>query len=224
MKPVYMIGDCHTSRISEHWDPNNCNFEIKFWGKAGENAWNFNPKELKILNQKSSGVELPAIHVKDKLITKWRDIKDDGLILAWLGYVDSRQYLSKYNNAEECAKKYIDSLIEYFPNSIIQIIEPLPQFVELNEKYKNQIEPYSYEERSKQNFIFCETLNKYAKEKNINKPITQQEIKNAVGIEEFTNDYVPTDRLHPTDTLKREYIKKIYDLFILKSYKILNNL
>ena len=58
-------------------------------------------------------------------------------------------------------------------------------------------------------------------------PITQQEIKDAVGIQEFTIEYA-ADVISPDqpwhnkkkDALKKEYWAKIYDLFINKSMNI----
>ena len=47
MKKVYLIGDCHSARVSEHWNPEDCKVDFKVWGKAGEFAWKFDPKKLK---------------------------------------------------------------------------------------------------------------------------------------------------------------------------------
>jgi hypothetical protein len=226
MKKVYLIGDCHSARVSEHWNPEDCKVDFKVWGKAGEFAWKFDPKKLFLENTESSGYEQPNKYLgwENRLISTFQDIKDDGLVMLWIGYVDIRQLLPMHENAKECAYKYLDEAVAYFPNSQIQIIEPLPQFTEMLLKYEGISPEYTYEQRQKQNYDFCSALNEYAVEHNMLKPITQQEIKDAVGIQEFKTEHTPQGTVapHPQDALLKEYMEKIYDLFISKAYNVLN--
>jgi hypothetical protein len=118
----------------------------------------------------------------------------------------------------------LDRIRAYYSNSIIQIIEPLPQFTEMLLKYDGISPTFTYEDRQNQNNIFCESLRQYAQEHNMLTPISQQSIKDAVGIQEFTTEYA-ADVINPDqpwhnkkkDALKKEYWEKIYNLFIIKS-------
>jgi hypothetical protein len=225
MEKVYLIGDCHSARVSEHWNPEDCKVDFKAWGKAGTFAWKFEPKKLFLENTESTGTEQPNRYVgSNRLALNFQDVKDDGLVMVWVGYVDIRQLLPVHNNAKACAYKYLDEVVAYFPNSKIQIIEPLPQFTEMLLKYEGISPEYTYEERQKQNYEFCEALNEYAKDHEMLSPITQQEIKDAVGLQEFKPEHTPQGTVapHPQDALLKEYMEKIYDLFISKAYKVLD--
>jgi hypothetical protein len=94
-------------------------------------------------------------------------------------------------------------------------------------KYDGISPTFTYEDRQNQNNIFCGALREYTQQHNMLTPITQQEIKDAVGIQEFTIDYatdvIPLDQPwhnKKKDALKKEYWAKIYDLFISKSVDI----
>ena len=221
MDNVYLIGDCHTARVLEHWNPDTCLVDYKIWGKPGYHAWIFEPKHFAEQDLISVGVETGNLYVNDRNLQRpWTDIKDDGLIQAWFGYVDIRQHLPAKLNAKECAYKYLDELLAYFPNSKIQLIEPLPQFTEMLLKKPGIHESYTYEERQQQNKEFCEAINEYAKEHNLEKVITQQQIKDAVGLDEFRPEHSPDDLPHPVDSLKKPYFTHIYNLFLEEAYKI----
>jgi hypothetical protein len=215
MKKVYLIGDCHASRILEHWNPETCPVDFKVWGKAGNKAFHFDPVKLFEENEDSSGVEDHNLYIHyERLSLPYQDIKDDGLILAWLGYVDIRQYLSKYDNADQIVKLYMNSIINFYPNSEIRFIEPLPQFTEMLLKFEGISPSYTYSQRLEQNFKFIQALNKYSLEYGLQKPISQSQIKKAVGLDEFTTEHTIKDRPHPQDALEKIYMSKIYDLFI----------
>jgi hypothetical protein len=221
MEKVYLIGDCHAARVSEHWNPKTCLVDYKVWGKHGTYAWKFDPKSLADSNMVSTGVETHSLYVpEDRLQMNFADIKDDGLIQVWIGYVDIRQLLPEHKDAKACVYKYLDTVLEYFPNSKIQVIEPLPQFTEMLLK-KTGISPeYTYEERQTQNKNFCEAINEYSVSHNLEKVITQQQIKDAVGLQEFRTEHTPLDRPHPIDSLRQEYFAHIYNLFLEESYNV----
>jgi len=223
MQKVYLIGDCHSARVSEHWNPKTCLVDYKVWGKHGLYAWKFDPKSMTNEHMISTGVETHSLYVpEEKLQMDFADVKDDGLIQAWIGYVDIRQLLPEHKDAKACAYKYLDTLLEHFPNSKIQLIEPLPQFTEMLLKKPGISPEYTYEERQLQNKEFCEAINEYAISHNLEKVITQQQIKDAVGLQEFRPEHTAKDRPHPTDALEKHYWAFVYNLFLEESYKVLN--
>jgi len=227
MKKVYLIGDCHTTRVWEHWNPDTAPVDFKAWGMAGLTAWSFNPDTYSAENKKSEGLENVNLYIdkpQEWWIKDFNEFKDPDIVLIWLGYVDIRQRLVDYNNAKEDAYQMLDRVRSYYKNSVIQIIEPLPQFTEMLLKYDGISPTFTYEDRQNQNNIFCGALKEYTQQHNMLTPITQQEIKDAVGIQEFTIDYatdvIPLDQPwhnKKKDALKKEYWAKIYDLFISKS-------
>ena len=227
MKKVYLIGDCHTTRVWEHWNPETCPVDFKAWGMAGLTAWSFDPELYSAESKQSEGLESTNQYVdkpQEWWIRDFNEFKDPAIVLVWLGYVDIRQRLVDYDNAIEDAYQMLDRVRNYYKNSIIQIIEPLPQFTEMLLKYDGISPTFTYEDRQNQNNIFCGALREYAQEHNMLPPITQQSIKDAVGIQEFTIEYA-ADVINPDqpwhnkkkDALKKEYWEKIYNLFIIKS-------
>ena len=230
MKKVYLIGDCHTTRVWEHWNPETSPVDFKAWGIAGLTAWSFNPDTYLAENKKSEGLENVNQYInkpQEWWVRDFSEFKDPDIVLIWLGYVDIRQRLVEYNNAKEDAYQMLDRIRRYYKDSVIQVIEPLPQFTAMLLKYDGISPTFTYEERQNQNFIFCEALKEYTQKHNMLTPITQQEIKDAVGIQEFTIEYA-ADVISPDqpwhnkkkDALKKEYWAKIYDLFINKSMNI----
>ena len=230
-KSVYLFGDCHLSRVQEHYndgtmeskfwggrEPRMCKKEMKFWGKAGTKIWALDFNNLYEENALSSGHESCPSKEACRCVTQFRDIKDDGVVMLWLGYIDVRQFLSKYNNAEDVVKHYIKSIKDYFKNSTIVIIEPLPQFTEMLLKYEGISQSYTYEERLNQNSIFLNILRSECAKENINLFITQEEILNAIGTKELTPEMTHKKAPHPVDGLQDQYNSRIYDLF--ESYAI----
>ena len=232
MKKVYLIGDCHSTRIWEHWNPERCPLEFKVWGMAGLTAWSFDPYEYEKEHKKSEGIENKSLYVEkeqDWWSREFNEFKDPDLVLVWLGYVDIRQRLPHFKNAKEDAIQYLDRIKNYYKNSRIQIIEPLPQFTEMLLKYDGISPSYTYEERQEQNDEFCKAINEYAMHHAMPKPITQQQIKNAVDIQEFTTEYAAdafplAQPWHnpKKDALKTEYWEKIYNLFMHHAIQILD--
>ena len=224
MRSLILIGDCHSTRVWQHWNPNECKFDFRVWGLAGMTAYAFDPEKLREEKTLSSGIENYNVFV-NRTPDAWKISFDyfqrANIVFIWLGYVDIRQWLPKHKNTKEVVINYIDKVRSYYRDSIIQLVEPLPQFTEMLLKYDGISPSYTYEERQNINKIFVDTMNEYAKENNMLKPITQDEIKAAVGLQEFTPEHCATFAPHPQDSLKREYWKKIYDLFMEKAELIM---
>jgi hypothetical protein len=223
MKKVTLIGDCHTARILEHWNPETCPVQFQAWGRGGSSAWFFEPEVWAENMEKSSSTETENVHGVDRrsLFLNFDEIKDQDLILVWLGYVDIRQYLGKYKDADFTAERMVERFVSYFKNTKIRFIEPLPQFTEMLMKHDELHDQFTYEERLEQNKQFVESLNKYCKKYNLEKPITQQQICNALGFEfkDFTPDKTPQNRPHPIDSLEQNYMSHVYDLIISEASK-----
>lgn len=211
MTKVYAMGDCHLSRVQEHYDPNESDVDFVMWGRAAKKIWDIDFSEMLSADDLSSGKEEQKFNGDG--ITKFSQIKDEDIVFSWFGYVDIRTFLSKYNNADEVAKKYIEQLRSYFKNALLVIVEPLPQFTEMLLKYEGISPSYTYEERLNQNRLFLESLHKYASEAGITHFITQDQILKAIGSEELTPEMTHTKAPHPVDGLKDEYNKKIFLLF-----------
>jgi hypothetical protein len=224
MKKIYLIGDCHVSRVSEHYNKNKAMHnlvDVVFWGKAAKKVWDLDFKKMYEEEELSSGKE-EQLFYGDGVIP-FSDIKDGGILLSWFGYVDIRTFLSGYDNADEVAKKYIKEIVNNFKNSTIVIIEPLPQFTEMMLKYEGISPHYTYQQRLNQNKKFLDSLHKYAHDAGITNFIFQSQILNAVGVKELTPDMTHNKAHNPVDGLKDEYNSKILDLFIKKSLELLND-
>lgn len=219
MTKIYAIGDCHLSRVQEHYDPAESTVDFVIWGKAAKKIWDLDFEEMRLVNEISSGKEQQRFQGDG--VTSFNEIKDESVLFSWFGYVDIRTFLSKHNNADEVAKKYIDQLTNNFKNSLIVIIEPLPQFTEMLLKYEGISPSYTYEQRLNQNKLFLESLHKYASEAGITNFIKQSEILEAIGEPELTPSMTHTKAPHPVDGLKDEYNKKIFLLFEKYAKKII---
>lgn len=217
-KTVYVIGDCHTSRVQEHYFPEKSLVNFVFWGKASKKIWSLDFKQMTIENDLSSGKE---IQMNGDGITGFSEVKDDGIVFSWLGYVDIRTFLTKYDNSEKIVKRYINQLKKHFKNSKVYIIEPLPQFTEMLLKYDG-ISPYfTHEERLEQNKKFLKYLHRYCKKNNYEIIITQKDILECLGVRELTPSMTHNLAPHPVDGLQTQYSKKIYDLFESRAKSIL---
>lgn len=214
MKNVYMISDCHLSRAIEHYYPEKHEVNFVPWPKAAKKMHGFSIEQMREEDEMSSGVEI-ARTVNHKPIP-FSEIKDDGVLALWMGYVDIRTFLSKYKNADEVVKNFIDNIKKNFPNSRVVIIEPLPQFTEMLLKHEGISPYYTHEQRIDQNREFLAALHKYAAEAGFEIVITQQDILKAVGAVELIPTMTHTDAPHPVDGLKPEYMAKIWNLFAEK--------
>jgi hypothetical protein len=214
MKNIYLIGDCHLSRVSEHYNEKHSDVNMIFWGKAAKKIWDLDFKVMREQGELSSGKE--AQKFPDDGVIPFSDIKDDNVLFSWFGYVDVRTFLSGYDNADAIAKKYIDQLFTNFKHSRIVIIEPLPQFTEMLLKYEGISPHYTYEQRLEQNKKFLDSLRAYAYEVGITDFIYQSEILECLGVSELTPSMTHNKAPHPVDGLQDEYNEKILSLFIKK--------
>lgn len=223
MKKVTLIGDCHSARLLEHWNPKTCPVDFKSWGKAGTTAWIADPVKMNESKTLSSSTEGTPLYTEDRdsLYLDFSTIKNQDLILVWLGYVDIRQRLGDYKNADECVKNYVQRFVDYFKGTKIRFIEPLPQFIPLLMKFSGLHPEFTYEERMQQNKEFIEALSKYSDEHGLEKPISQQQIFEYLGFgqDEMTSDKTPEDRPHPIDGLLPVHMAKIYNLIIEEASK-----
>ena len=117
----------------------------------------------------------------------------------------------------------LDYLKNYFKNSKIAIIEPLPQFTEMLLKYEGISPYYTYNQRLDQNKKFLESVHAYAREAGITNFIYQSEILDCLGVTELTPEMTHNKAPHPVDGLKDEYNKKILDLFVKKAKEVLGD-
>jgi len=214
MKNIYMLSDCHLSRAIEHYYPEK--YEVNFipWPKAGLKMHGFNIESLKETDELSSGVEIQRTVNHEP--QPFSIIKDDGVLVIWMGYVDIRTFLSRYENADETVKNFIDDIKKNFPGSQVVIIEPLPQFTEMLLKHEGISPYYTHEQRLNQNKLVLSALHKYAKEAGFEIVITQQDILDALGVPELTPSMTHTDAPHPVDGLHPDHMVKIWNLFAEK--------
>jgi len=215
MKNIYLIGDCHLSRVSEHYNQSTADLKMIFWGKAAKKIWDLDFNAMRKEGELSSGKE--AQRFPGDGVIPFSDIKDESILFSWFGYVDIRTFLSNYDNADAVAKKYIQQLISNFKNSRIVIIEPLPQFTEMLLKYEGISPYYTYEQRLEQNKKFLDSLRAYAYEAGITDFIYQSEILECLGVTELTPSMTHDKAPHPVDGLQDEYNEKILSLFIEKA-------
>lgn len=209
-KKLYLIGDCQSIRIFEHYNNSETRAEFKVWGKGGFSAWKFNPYDLLKMNRYSSLMETPK--PKGGRVG-WSEIQDDGIVIAWFGYIDIKYLLPKYKNADECVRRYVDFLIQYFPNSQLILAEPLPQFKENIIPYWEEVDEFSYEDRMQQNNEFCAALKEYGSAKGL-QVISQQDILDAIGLQELTLEASDKTKDHDIDGLNNDLNKKIYEMFL----------
>jgi hypothetical protein len=215
MNKIYIIGDCHTTRLNQYHIKAGNDLDISFWGKAGLTMHAFDPISFANDNLQSTQIEQDEItNLPDP--KKWEDIKDDGIVVLWLGYVDAKNYLFKYNNAESTARQYLERIGSYFPNSKIILMDPHPQFVDNMHIESEQISVVNYAERKIQNDYLCEALRNNAEEFGIKNIITQDEIFLALGLPQITKNETASYFEYPQDGLDQRYIKNIYDLIISK--------
>lgn len=209
-----MLSDCHLSRAIEHYYPEKHDFNFIPWPKAGLKMHGFSIENLRAENDTSSGVEIPRTIDHPKL--PFSVLKDEDVLVLWLGYVDTRTFLPKYKNADETVKNFIDDIKKNFTNSRVVIFEPLPQFTEMLLKHEGISPYYTHEQRIDQNREVLAALHKYAKEAGFEIVLTQQDILDALGVPELTPSMTHVDAPHPVDGLHPDHMVKIWDLFAKK--------
>lgn len=221
MHKAVLVGDCHSARVNEHHDKNEIDFEFNIWGVAGKKAYQLDLNGLYNEDRLCSGIEVgikPGDHPDkdDKKIIGFKKMGEADIVLAWLGYVDIRTFLPRHDNSEKVVRHYVREFAEFYPNSRIQFIEPLPQFKQLFLKYDGISPEFTFEERQLQNKKFNYYLNEYTEFLGLPKPITQDQLFEVIGL-----DYLDLEHTrkhpslpHPTDGLDNQYNKKLYDFFV----------
>jgi len=238
---VQVIGDCHTARISgqhvnAHLGPIEkltrfnppleiknskfllgTNIEVNFWGLAGFKAFGIDLPETLIQDPFSSNVEdaldIPGVVDGIELKFKFSQVLESDIIMPWLGYVDCRNWIPKYNNADLVVKDYVESFMQTFPNKKFRFIDPFPQFQELNTHNYPSI---AYDLKINADSEFRDALSKICKDKGFLPPITQDVVYNAVGERTLHKDHarIGNEEYHKSttiDALKFEYNEKVYN-------------
>lgn len=238
---VQVIGDCHTARIAgqhvnAHLGPieeltrfnpplevknskflKDTNIEVNFWGLAGFKCFGIDLPETLIQDPFSSNVEdawdIPGVVDNVELKFKFSQVLKADIIMPWLGYVDCRNWIPKYKNADLVAKDYVDSFIQTFPNKKFRFIDPFPQFQELNTHNYPSI---AYDLKIKADNEFRDALSKICKDKGFLPPITQDIVYDAVGERTLHKAHarIGNEEYHKSttiDALKFEYNEKVYN-------------
>lgn len=194
--------------------------DFKGWGKGGFKMWKFDPyhmaNEHRISDGAETGEDAPEAY---KVSFDFAEIEDEGVIMLWLGYVDAKVCLPRFKNDSLTVEKYIKFGMQYFKNSKIIIVEPLPQYLESIMRFEGEHEDFSFEDRARHNKIVLAEIRKQVAKYNL-PTITQEEIMSCIGVDQLDISHAETNDMHPTDGLKLEYYSKLYDLFIDKANKI----
>lgn len=220
---VYLIGDCQSNRIYEHYTGDGSMINLMLWGKGGRSAWHFDPKELR--KKESVGDKLEhsnAVYTYEPFRFSLIEDSPDNLIIPWFGYIDCKYKIAMHDDAKETAYKYINTLKKEFGNSKMLLVEPLPQFVEDIYIKSEKIPVFNYEIRRKIELEFCSYLKKFAADFGITEYITQEEILKAVGLNELRLKDTPDDRTMEIDGLKPHHNLAIYNLIVQKAMKIIS--
>ncbi len=217
MIKVQVIGDCHTARIqgqhiNAHFGPlekltrfnptieqrnskfiNGTDIEVNFWGLAGYKCFGLDiPEDLNrniISSSAEDTLNIPGKTDNTYLQFPYADVLDADLIMPWLGYVDCRNWIPKYNNADLVVTDYVESFLSSFPAKKFRFIEPFPQFKELN---THNYPSLPYEKKMKANQEFIESLSRISSEKGLMQPVSQSIVYDAVK-----SDYLDAQHARP---------------------------
>ena len=218
---AYLIGDCQSNRVYEHYYGDGSMIDLHLWGKGGQSAWNYNPEKFKKTEMLGSGME----HGENKTYQPfpYSQIQDnpDTLIIAGFGYIDCKYKIHLAGgDTEKTAYRYIEALKKEYDQSTILLIEPLPQFIEDIYIPSEKIPVFGYDIRRPIELDFCHNLKKFAKDFGITNYITQEEILEAIGLPVLRLENTPKDRMKDIDGLKPHHNLAIYNLIIQKVMNI----
>lgn len=245
MNKTYLVGDCHSWRIwkehlccllsdaeyvLKHQEPNlwnhdiknNSNFNFLAWGKGGQSAFEFNPKKYSYFKEESDLFKFYGPSGPDDtkcIYSSFDQIQKEDIVIVWLGYIDIKNNLPKYKNAEEVVKFYVENCVEYFGSKNLLFAEPFPQFKQTIVFPNEPRDTFLYKDRKNQNDIFIKCLNEEIKKRNLLPSISQQEILNCLGMDELSVENAELDPKggYPLDGLEGHYYKNIFKLFLEKS-------
>jgi hypothetical protein len=220
---AYLIGDCQSNRVYEHYNGDGSMLDLHLWGKGGQSAWNFNPERFKKTEMLGSGLE----HGENKTYKPFSfsliEDKPENLIIAWFGYIDCKYKIHLAGgDCEKTAYKYLESLKREYNEATILLVEPLPQFIEDIYIESEKIPVFGYDIRRPIELDFCHHLKKFAKDFGITNYITQEEILEAIGLPVLRLKDTPDDRVLRIDGLKPHHNLAIYNLIIQKCMKIIS--
>jgi hypothetical protein len=239
MTKVYVIGDCHTARVSSHHILENVgkNFlgkgswakdrtitgtdiDFNMWGLSGYKIWDANfykdHAENTLCSPAEDIPELPPITDNLLDVFGFSEIKGADIVMPWMGYIDCRTYLAKYKNTEELVQQYVDKTLDFFSESKIRFIEPFPQFDFLGTY--NYHEGFNHKQKTQENDLFIELLHKYSDKAGLMTPVSQSIVYDSVGADKLTKRNVRQGGEYHDytllDALRPEYNKKIYHKLI----------
>lgn len=249
---VQVIGDCHTARIAgQHinahlgpldkltkYNPTtvvknskflpNTNIEVNLWGLAGFKCFGIDIPETLNQDLVSSSAEdtfdIPGSVDNVNLKFKFSKILEADLIMPWLGYVDCRNWIPKYKNADLVVNDYVDGFVQTFPDKKYRFIEPFPQFQELNTYNYPSLD---YDVKLQADKQFRDSLAKISKEKKILPPISQNIVYDAIGENTLRKEHarIGNEEYHKSttiDALKFEYNEKVYNNLVDQIKKTVN--
>ncbi len=239
-KVVHVIGDCHTARIAgqhinAHLGPiekltrhypsmefKNSKFllgteiEVNFWGLAGYKCFGIDLPEDLNQNRFSSpaedAIDIPGVVDGVDLTFEFSHILDADIIMPWLGYVDCRNWIPKYKNADLVVRDYVESFQNTFPDKKLRFIEPFPQFQEL---HTHNYPSLSYDVKLEADQQFRNALSNISAEKNLLPPIGQHVVYDAVGENTLHSEHARKGNKEyhnetTIDALRFEYNQKVY--------------
>lgn len=237
---VQVIGDCHTARISghhtnlhldtldkskpdlQHYEEKNSKFlldsniEINFWGLAGFKCFGIDIQENIVSNTLSSlpedAYDIPGFTDNVELRYGFAKSLEADIIMPWMGYVDCRNWLYKYNNTSLIVHDYLSAFKDLFSDKKIRYIEPFPQFEDLDTHNYNSV---NYDIRQKSDVEFREHLNINCEKYGYLPPISQSIVYDAIGSSKLTKEHARSgnSEFHNNtliDALKFEYNKQVY--------------
>lgn len=240
MIKVQVVGDCHAARIqgqhiNAHLGPldklnrhnptpeaKNSKFilgtdiEVNFWGYAGFKCFGIDlPENLNHNTMSSSAedtIDIPGAVDGVDLTFPFAEIAEADLIMPWLGYVDCRNWIPKYKNADLVVDDYVNAFISLFPAKKFRFIEPFPQFQELN---TYNYPSFPYDRKIEADKEFRENLARISSEKGLLSPVSQSIVYDAVGSSYLGKEHARkgNEEYHKgttIDALKYEYNEVVY--------------
>lgn len=223
-KTYYLIGDCHSNQILnraiEDLDFDIYNNNFKVFAHAGWPMRAFGTIEMEKnftsdINGSFRGEFWKVDNWKSIDPIKFLEIQDseNSVMIFFLGYIDIKNILPLKDDSYQSIERFMLEIKRFFPKSLIQIIEPMPQFtISLYRDDEKWIE-YSYEQRRKQNDLFIENLREIAKINGVEIILSQSQI-----LESFNTDI---DNIgeesslffdnKPTDNFSANIYKGIWD-------------
>ncbi len=205
------------------------NIEVNFWGRAGYKCFGLDLEEDINQNLVSSQAEdaldanelslhhpeYPDLYgATDGVYLNFElsEILSADLIMPFIGYVDCRNWIPKYNNAEQVVRDYVNAFIDLFPAKKIRFIEPFPQF--------KHVETYAYgmldyKDRHAAEKSFIAHLRAVCKEYGLLPPVSQSIVYDAIGEEFLLSKHARTGgekhKYTLVDGLLPEYNKYVYE-------------